>query len=505
LPGQEQDINNIKESVLANQKLIEQLNEELNRKTREVRIIQEISSEINTTLDLNLILKSMFLSLDRTFGFRHSMVLLLEDDNEALRVVASHGYEDAGIGAKVKVGQGVIGVVAKRKKIMRIGNIGAQLAYVNTVKTNMAIAGQEVKENVKLPGLANVQSQVAIPLLSEDQLIGVLAVESEQMNVFDERDEQIITILSNQAATAIKKARLYMLEQQRLAELRQAHEELKQLNESLEQKVIERTVEVVQQKEVIEEKNASILSSIRYALRIQNALLPLKTYLKEHVPDSFIIYKPKDIVSGDFYWINKKDNKLFFAAIDCTGHGVPGAFVSIVAHSNLQRTLHVFSLKQPAKMLDKIAEAVDDLFSRGGYEDNIKDGMDIALCALDTENMSLEFSGANNPIYVVRSGELIEVKGDKQPIGHYEYRKPFTNHEMKVEKGDIIYLFSDGFADQFGGPWGKKFKYAQMKELFLSVCNKPMSEQQAAIEKAFYEWKGDNEQVDDICILGVRV
>jgi adenylate cyclase len=273
----EYDINSIKESVVANQKIIEQLNEELSRKTREVRIIQEISSEINTTLDINIILKNMFLSLDRTFGFKHSMVLLMEDDGESLRVVASHGYLDKGVGAIVKVGIGVIGVVAKRKKIMRIGNIGTQLTYINAIKNNMAQSGQDVAENAKLPGLANVQSQVVIPLMSEDLLIGVLAVESDKPNVFDERDEQIITILSNQAATAIKKARLFMLEQQRVAELKEAHDDLKQLNESLEQKVIERNTVLIQQNEMIEEKNANIMSSIRYSKRIQTSLLQLKT------------------------------------------------------------------------------------------------------------------------------------------------------------------------------------------------------------------------------------
>jgi serine phosphatase RsbU (regulator of sigma subunit) len=499
------DINDLKNDVVSNQKLIDQLNEELSRKTREVKIIQEISTEINTTLELDIILKNMFSSLDRTFGFRYSMVLLADEAEETLTVVASHGYENEGVGATVKVGQGVIGVVAKRKKIMRMGNIGAQMGYMNAVKNNMATSGQAVSENIKLPGLPNVQSQVAIPLLSEDKLIGVLAVESNQTNVFDQRDEMIITILANQAATAIKKAQMFRQEKQQVEQLRLAHQELEQLNESLEHKVKQRTSEVVAQKEIIEENNMNILSSIRYAQRIQNALLPLKNYVDEHIPESFILFKPKDIVSGDFYWINKKDEKLFFAAIDCTGHGVPGAFVSIVAHGGLQRNIHALSLRTPSLMLDELSSNVETMFSRGGNDENLKDGLDIALCALNRKTMQLEFSGANNPLYLIRDGQLTEIKGDKQPVGHYEFRKSFINHTIEVKEGDAIYVFTDGYADQFGGPKGKKFKYAALKDLLISVSHLGMTEQKQKIEEEFERWKGSQEQVDDVCMIGVRI
>jgi serine phosphatase RsbU (regulator of sigma subunit) len=482
--------NELKDQIVSNQTLIDQLNAELARKAQEVHIIQEISVEINTTLDLDTILNKMLLSLDRTFNFKHSMVLLLNADGQKLSVAASHGYEDAGIGAEVKLGEGIIGVVAKRKKLMRMGNIGSQMAYVNVVKEQLSDEEKEKKKNIKIPGLTKVQSQVAIPLLVEARLVGVLAVESTESNLFDKRDELIITILADQAASAIEKAR--------------AHTELKHINDHLEALVEHRTSEVVEQKKIIEEKNKSIVDSIRYAQRIQSALLPAKTYLEESLKDYFVFYKPKDIVSGDFYWVNQRGGKLFFSVIDCTGHGVPGAFMSIVAHANLQRSVVIFDLKSPSDILDKLNDTVINMFSRTAEVD-INDGMDIALCSLDRAQMKLEFAGANNPMYLVRKGELTEYKGDKQPIGNFVSRKNFTNHSIDVQKDDCIYFLTDGFADQFGGPTGKKFMYKQLKNILVANSEKPMQQQGSILINAFAEWKGDLEQVDDICLLGIRI
>lgn len=482
----------LKNQIVDNQKLIDQLNADLNRKAQEVQIFQEISTEINNTLDLDSILNKMLSLLDKTFEFRHSMVLLIDENvDDILRVAASYGYDTDGIGAEVKIGEGIIGVVAKRKKLMRMGNIGVQRAYINTVKSQMAVAGQEMKADIKLPGLYNVESQVAIPLLLDNNLVGVLAVESEKTNVFDSRDELIITILANQAASAIEKAR--------------AHQKLKHINENLEDLVFERTRQVVLQKDIIEEKNKDIMDSIHYAKRIQDSLLPAKSYAEEHAKDHFVLFKPKDVVSGDFYWINKKENKLFFSAIDCTGHGVPGAFVSIVAHAGLQRALVLFSLRTPAEILDKLNENVTEMFSRDNTSTEIKDGMDITLCALDRDAMKLEFAGANNPMYLMRHGILTEIKGDKQPIGQYFSRKNFTNQTIDVKKGDVIYLFTDGYADQFGGPKGKKFKYKQFEEILTSNYKLPMSEQAKILDSKFSDWKGSLEQVDDVTVMGVRV
>lgn len=506
----------IKQKVIENQQIID----ELNRKTREVKIIQEISSEINSSLDLQTILHSMLESLDRIFQFQHSMLLLLDEQEDTLRVTASHGYADPGIGAEVKLGHGIIGVVAKRRKIMRMGNIATQMAYTAVVRTQFLEQGQagQLTEAVKLPGLPNLQSQVAIPLMVKEKLIGVLAVESESPNIFDAGDELIITIIANQAAGAIDNARLYEKEKKQNKELNAAHEALKKLNDSLEEKVIERTAELYLQKELVEHKNKEILDSITYAKRIQNTILPPRSYMEEHLGEHFVYYRPKDIVSGDFYWVNKKDDQLLFAAIDCTGHGVPGALVSIVAHANLQRAVTLFGLREPAGILDKLNEAVQEGFNNNG--EGINDGMDIALCGLDRDTGILNFSGANNALYLFNADRTswpekgtplgegipgIEIKGDKQPIGYFEHQSHFTNHAIQTQKGDVVYLFSDGYADQFGGPNGKKLTRRRFKDLLNKIFQLPVAEQQRALDKAFLDWKGEGEQVDDILVIGVQI
>ncbi|MBK9191595.1 MAG: SpoIIE family protein phosphatase [Crocinitomicaceae bacterium] len=258
------------------------------------------------------------------------------------------------------------------------------------------------------------------------------------------------------------------------------------------------------QKAEIQEKTNDILDSIKYAKRIQNTILPGEDKLKhifEH--DHFVLYKPKDIVSGDFYWAAKFENKTIFSAIDCTGHGVPGAFVSIVGYNALNRTVNEFGLRQPAQILDKLTNLVVDTFTQS--ESQTKDGMDIGLCSIDNTTLKLEFSGANNPCVVIRNGEAIELKPDKQPIGEFDERKPFTNHDFQLQSGDCVYVLSDGYADQFGGPKGKKLKFKALRDLLIEISILHPKEQLKKLDDAFNEWKGDYEQLDDVCLFGVKI
>ncbi len=259
------------------------------------------------------------------------------------------------------------------------------------------------------------------------------------------------------------------------------------------------------QKLIVEEKNKEIVDSINYAKRLQDAILPPVDLVKQHFPNSFILYKPKDIVAGDFYWAEKINDTFFIAAADCTGHGVPGALVSVVCSNALNRAVKEFNLTFPGSILDKVTELVLETFEKSQSE--VKDGMDIVLCAWKTENgkMEIEFAGANNPLWYIRGGELIEIKPDKQPVGSHENRKSFTTHSLTPQKGDSFYLFTDGYADQFGGPQGKKFKYKQLEAIFLSHYNLPMQEQEKTILNKFNLWKGSLEQLDDVLIIGIHV
>lgn len=255
-----------------------------------------------------------------------------------------------------------------------------------------------------------------------------------------------------------------------------------------------------EQKIVIEKKNEEILDSINYARRIQSAILPTKNSITSALKDVFVIYRPKDVVAGDFYWLEQKDDWTLFAVADCTGHGVPGAMVSVFGNNALNRAVREHGLIEPGKILDKAREIMISEFEKNDEE--VKDGMDIALCALNGNE--LLFAGAYNSLWIVRHGELIEYRGDKQPIGLFDNLQPFTTTSIELQSDDCVYLSTDGFSDQFGGEFNKKFKTATLKRLLITIHNSTMDDQANTINSTFNEWMGNNEQVDDVCILGLR-
>lgn len=275
---------------------------------------------------------------------------------------------------------------------------------------------------------------------------------------------------------------------------------------------------ISKQKEIVEHKNKEILDSINYAKYIQNALLPSEKSISSLDIDCFILFKPKDIVSGDFYWIHNNpyttsgENETYIAAVDCTGHGVPGALVSVVGNNGLNRCVKEYGIHDTGKILDKLSELVEETFEKS--ENELKDGMDISLLKISTNadsifnnNVNLQWSGANNPVWIIRKNSklLEEIKADKQPVGKFSERKNFTSHDIVLEKGDRLYLFTDGYADQFGGEKGKKFKYRQLENLLISTAHLALMEQKSLLEKAFSDWKGQLEQVDDVCLIGITV
>ncbi len=284
-------------------------------------------------------------------------------------------------------------------------------------------------------------------------------------------------------------------------------EEQKSMVEFQKAVVEEQKAKVDEAYEQLEEKNTEILDSINYAKRIQTAILPPNKLVKQYLADSFILYKPKDIVAGDFYWMEPQKDRVLFAAADCTGHGVPGAMVSVVCNNGLNRATREFGLTDPGQILDKAREIVIAEFEKS--EEEVKDGMDIALCSL--QGNMLQYAGANNPLWIIRkdSSEVEEIKANKQPIGKYADPKPYTTHSVELQKGDTIYIFSDGYADQFGGEKGKKFKAANFKRLLLSIQSETIERQKELIDKAFEDWKDAGgqpiEQLDDVCVIGLRV
>lgn len=257
------------------------------------------------------------------------------------------------------------------------------------------------------------------------------------------------------------------------------------------------------QKKALEEKTKEILDSITYAKRLQDAILPPLNLLSKLLPESFLLYKPKDIVAGDFYWLENFGDTILIAAADCTGHGVPGALVSIVCSNALNRAVKEFHITETGKILDKTRELILETFEKN--QSNVQDGMDISLCSIHTKTNEIQWSGAYNSLWYIHNGEIKEIPADKQPIGKYNKPLPFHTHQLKLKKGDILYLFTDGYADQFGGPKGKKFKYRQLQELLLANAANPMEKQKFELEKTLNAWKGNLEQVDDILIIGIQI
>lgn len=260
---------------------------------------------------------------------------------------------------------------------------------------------------------------------------------------------------------------------------------------------------------IIEQKNIEITDSIKYAQRIQNAILPSRERFAQHLPQSFIVFRPKDIVSGDFYWMEtvreNSDELVLFAAGDCTGHGVPGALVSVICRDALNRAVKELGITDPGMILDKARELLLETF--GQQDQEVQDGMDISLCCLNKASRELKWAGANNPLWVLKqdAGDILQLKGDKQPVGLHFNPLPFTTHSLFLSPGDLIFIFTDGMADQFGGPAGKKFKYRQLSDFLLEQRHMPVKTLGERLEHKFESWRGDLEQVDDVLIIGVKL
>jgi len=396
----------------------------------------------------------------------------------------------------------VLCLLGKGKIYLHLSNITESIACLNKA---LAIS-QELK-------ITSIQSEVHELLAQAFEKSGDLTQALLHYKTYNQLRQEI---LSNDKVNTLKNQQIaFSVESaEKEAEIhRLKHVELKNAFDK-----------IAAQHHQLEEKSKEITDSITYAKRIQDAYLPEKNLLTKIFPQAFLLFKPKDIVSGDFYWysqLNSPTPSRVFAAADCTGHGVPGAIMSVICSNALNEVVNNKHIHQPDLILNEVRNMVTASFKKQG-ESTQKDGMDIALVRLIETNgkTTLQFAGANNPLWIVRKGEpttpseniiststhfLIEIKADKQPIGNYEKMNPFTLHQLDLQSGDTIYSFSDGYADQFGGSFGKKMKYKPLKDLILSIQGKDMSEQNTILYNAYNDWKRNFEQIDDVCMIGVRV
>ena len=357
-----------------------------------------------------------------------------------------------------------------------------EFEYINTQMNNhFSQFNQSIIQ--KLTELIEEDSQehcFVAPITKKGKNFGFILLENKNTKVaFNSYQKEVIQMLAAQAAISLDNANLY----------NRIEERNKQLEES---------------KKIIEEKNKDILDSIRYARRIQEAIMPEKELLNHYFPESFIFYQPKDIVSGDFYWFMEKYHKFFIAAVDCTGHGVPGAFMSVIGSNLLNQILNEYSILEPEAILDHLNFRVQTALKQDQNAET-KDGMDIAFCSIDQENDLLQYAGANRPLWLIRNGELIKYDPDRIPIGGGQFGTySYTGHNIILQPDDIIYIFTDGIVDQFGGEQNKKFTSKRFAELLLEISHEPMSSQMEIIQKNFHQWKGKEEQTDDVLIIGIK-
>ena len=278
------------------------------------------------------------------------------------------------------------------------------------------------------------------------------------------------------------------------------------------EKINRQKIEIEAQRDLAHQQKKDITDSIEYAKRIQSALLPPQNFIKRNLPEHFILFKPRDIVSGDFYWMMNKDGKIIIAAADCTGHGVPGAFMSMLGTAFLNEIVtkiienkHIYSL-QANEILNQLRNYIIDSLHQTGEDTESKDGIDMSLCIIDSEKQKIQFAGAHNPLYIIKEDKIEVIKGDRMPVSiHSNALKSFTNHDFDFKENDIIYMFSDGYYDQIGGPKNRKFMSRNFQELLVDIHKKPMSVQKEILDKTFTDWKDNNIQLDDILVIGIKL
>jgi serine phosphatase RsbU (regulator of sigma subunit) len=314
----------------------------------------------------------------------------------------------------------------------------------------------------------------------------------------------IIVLVIIQAYLQKRKANKMIMEQNEV--ISEANEELQQLNEE----VNAQKEEIEAQRDHVFNQNKEITDSINYAQRIQSAMLPPESYINELLNENFILYRPRDIVSGDFYWIKQVNQYIVLVAADCTGHGVPGAFMSMLGISFLTEIVQRREITQANQVLNELRKQIKHSLRQHGGRDEAKDGIDMALCVLDLKNSLMQYAGANNSLYLIRDidgkADLKELKADRMPLGYYQGKDSiFTNHDIKLEPGDTFYVFSDGFVDQKGGKDSKRFMSKKFKSLLLEIQDLPMPAQKEKLDNTLTDWMGKNMQTDDVLVIGVRV
>ena len=467
--------------AMENATLYETMEDEITKRTREVReqkeelevnyfntsLLSEIGQLVASTLELDDIFEELYEKVGQLMAAEIFAVRIYDEETDTInfKYTIENGERCEPFVISMDESDNYnVWCIQNRKEIFLNNNKKEYFKYVNEIQV---LQGE-------MPN-----SLLFYPMIVESKMIGVITIQSFKLNAYQPYHLDILKTLASYIGTVIDNAQLYS---------------------TLETKVQERTEELAQ-------KNNDITASINYAKRLQKGILPAKSFMQQLLPESFVYFKPKDIVSGDFYWVDRTQSKILLAVVDCTGHGVPGAMMSIIGRNLLDQAVNEKGITLPSQILNFLQVGLSLAFGQTGERKaDLFDGMDLSLCSIDLKNNILEFAGANNSLYLIQDDELIVLKGDKVGISaEYEISNSYTNLEIEIKKGDVIYLTSDGYPDQFGGPRYKKFTYGRMQEIFKSIYTLDMNTQYDIIKKEITEWKGDKDQTDDMCIMGVRI
>jgi len=359
----------------------------------------------------------------------------------------------------------------------------------------------ELEKNKRLRNITNIGLGIIL-------ILAIWLITSYYFNL--KRSRKLTRALEERRVLLVKQSSEL---QEKNDKILMANEELTVLNEAISKQnahILEVNEELTVLNEAINKQKNEILDSITYAKKIQAAMFPPEQYFHEILNDVFILFKPRDIVSGDFFWMKQVNQYVILAAADCTGHGVPGAFMSLLGISFLNEIVQRREITQANQVLNELRKQIRNSLRQHGQAEESKDGIDMALCVIDEKHRVLQYSGANNPLYLIRdkngASELTEFKADKMPLGYYQGSfNPFTKQDIQLEYGDVFYLFSDGFVDQKGGKENKKFMSKKFKDLLIKIHQEPMEEQKNILDKTIKDWMGDGAQIDDILVIGVRV
>jgi len=449
-------------NILLEQKnqLIEIQKEEVELSYKNIKTIGEIGKNITTNLSISDILKSTYQHLNKIMD---APVIAFGILDSSFQKLIFYGIENGNF----KVLTGYDALTDKNQLSVWCFN-NQQIIFINNLDNEFKNYISE-----KPTHISDKKSLIYCPVTFKDKKIGIFTIQSYKENIYTDYHKTIINNIAVYAAIALENANSFIL---------------------LENQKIE-----------LEKSNNQIHSSLVYASRIQNAILPTQD-IKNHLHfKNFIMYKPKDLVSGDFYWFKNFGRYSVIAAADCTGHGVPGAIMSMLGISVLNEIVNRRNLNMPGQILDEMRNLIKTSLKQTGEKGQSQDGMDIAFCSINMETRIMHFAGANNPLWIFRDSQLIELKADRQPVGIFFSENSFTNHTVELKKGDIIYIFSDGFQSQFGGAEFTKYKSVNFRNFVQKIVSETIETQKQMLENEFEKWKGNNKQTDDVLIIGIKV